>query len=142
LTDPGDDIAATSDGGLHITAAVPVTKVNTNAVGGDVVIATKLDLGAIASKLHDRVLAARIEGLGAPIVLVPPRPGAGDEVSRPITPKALKRAKPTLFATFARVMPKDVFRLPAYGCFAAGGVLLLVFVVGAVVHKSRVRGAT
>jgi serine/threonine protein kinase len=142
LTDPGDDIAAISDGQLHITAAAPVTKVNANAVGGDVVIATKLDLAPIAARLHDRVLAARVEGLGTPIVLVPPRPLAGDEVSRPITPKALKRAKPVLVATFARVMPEDVFRLPAYGSFAAGGLLLLVFIVGVVVHKSRARGAT
>jgi serine/threonine protein kinase len=142
LTDPGDDIAAVSDGQLHITAAAPVTKVNANAVGGDVVIATKLDLSAIAAKLHDRVLAARVEGLGAPIVLVPPQPRVGDDISRPITPKSLKRAKPMLLATIARVMPEDVFRLPAYGSFAVGGLFLMVFVVGAVVHKSRVRGAT
>lgn len=142
LTDPGDDIAAVSDGQLHITAAAPVTQVNANAVGGDVVIATKLDLSAIGGKLRDRVLDARVEGFGTPIVLVPPRPGAGDEVTRAIMPKSLKQAKPTLVATIARVMPEDVFRLPAYGSFAAGGVLLMVFLVGAVVHKSRARGAT
>ncbi len=141
LADPGDQVrAALVDGQLRVTGQAPVTAGNSTAVGGDVVISSPVDLQPIASKLHDRVLAARIEGFGAPIVLVPAGSATGEEVSREIVSKSAGGSKLMLVATVAQVFEKAAsYRLPAYGSFAAGGVLLLVFAIASIASKNRKR---
>jgi tRNA A-37 threonylcarbamoyl transferase component Bud32 len=140
LSDPGAATAAdVSDGKLRIVSGAPVTG-NSNAEGGAVWISAPVDLQAIESKLHEHALAARIEGFKTPILLVPPTKQDGEQVTRVIAPQALKGTKIALVATIARVTPPDTYTLPAYGCFGAAGLLLLVFVVGMMLQMKRARG--
>ena len=141
LTDPGaDDTADIVNGQLRIVAGAPVTNANASVEAGAVWIASPVDLQAVASKLKDHVLAARIDGFKAPIVLVPQTKPDGDPVTRPVASQALKGAKISLVATIARVTTPDTYKLPAVGAFGAAGLFLLIFVVGFMLHKSRARG--
>ena len=125
---------AVVDGQVRIVAGAPVSPANASPVSGEVMLSEPVDLQAVASKLKGHVIGAQVEGLGAPIVLVPATPGAGEQVSRPVGAKAIKAGPITVVATVARVMPSDVYRTPALGSFAAAGLLFLIFAIGTVLR--------
>ena len=105
----GDEERVVVEGGqLRVVAGAPVTQANGTAVAGEVLISAPVDLQAVAGKLKDHALDARLEGIGAPIALVPGSHPDGEAVTRPVQSKALKGAALTLAATVARVMPPDV----------------------------------
>jgi tRNA A-37 threonylcarbamoyl transferase component Bud32 len=131
-----------ADGQVRIVAGAPVTTGNGDTVGGDVVLSTTVDLAGAAPKLHDHALSARVEGLPKQVELVAPRPTAtpADPVTKPIPIKAVKGASLSLIGSVARVMPSDPYKLPAFGSFAAGGLLLLMFLVSRIIHRGRAKG--
>jgi len=142
LPDVGEDPhAVVADGQLRIVAGAPVAAANASAVGGDVLISAPVDLQGVAGKLQGHVLDARLDGLGAPVVLIPSTTSAGEQVSRPVAPKAAKGTRLTLVATVARVTPADVYRTPALGSFGAAGVLLAIFVVSTILRGRKSRAS-
>ena len=126
------------DGQARIVAGAPVTKVNTSVVGGSVLVAAPVNLDAIAAKLKGHLIEAKLDGLGAPISLLPGN-GAGQGDSRPVPVRGLKGPPITLVATLARVMPPDTYRMPALACFAGAGLVFIVFLVGTLV-RGRTKG--
>jgi hypothetical protein len=137
----GNEARATVEGThVRVTAGAPVSKASGDAVAGDLLISTPVDIQAAAPKLGDHALDARLEGFGAPITLVPGAHPGAETVTRPVPTKALQSAKLSVVATVAKVMPPDVYRVPALGSFAAGGLLLVIFVAGQIIRRGRARG--
>jgi len=137
----GDDAHVVIEGGqLRVIAGAPVTRANGDTVAGDVLISAPVDLQSVVGKVKTHALDARLEGIGAPIALVPGSHPDGEPVARPVQSKALKGAKLTLATTVARVMPPDVYKGPAYGAFGIGALLLIIFVAGTILRRGRARG--
>jgi len=90
LGDDADAHVVVEGGQLRVIAGAPVTQANGNAVAGEVLISVPVDIQGAAGKVKTHALDARLEGLGAPVALVPGSHPEGEAVARPVQSKALK----------------------------------------------------
>jgi len=124
-----------SDGtSLRVTVSAPITR-QSGGVGGAAVLANVVDLEPARQRAKEHAIAATLESTGAPIVLAQgdATGGAPIKVSLKTTPE-LRSANLVLSATLPapKVAPgadDPKLQYAAFGLWAAGGALLLLYLV-------------
>ena len=118
---------------VRIVAGTPVTR-TTGGIGGSVSFAVPVNVRALVPEIGDHAVAVSLVGGGLAMSLAVHADCAGVARSIPVHTKV---AELSLVATVRPpflTMPPDL--LPAYACFGAGGLFLLLF-AGSVVSRRR-----
>jgi tRNA A-37 threonylcarbamoyl transferase component Bud32 len=121
----------TDAGGSTIVVSAPVVRTNGD-VGGSIAISVPIDLRTVVPGVGKHAIDVKLTGAGNDIVLAD-HEGSGVERTFPV---------PSRLATLSLVavvgsplVATQPYALVAYGCLAAAGLFLLLFLVGLVARR-------
>jgi tRNA A-37 threonylcarbamoyl transferase component Bud32 len=119
-----------SDQALRLIVSVPIKRPN-NTVGGSLSLSVPVDAKALAPRIAEHAVAAKLAGNGIGVPLA--GPGEGVERTLPVRAKLGGLSLVAMVGAPVTVAPPDL--VPAYACFGAAGLFLLLFVVGLVTRR-------
>jgi tRNA A-37 threonylcarbamoyl transferase component Bud32 len=119
-------------GSATIVVSAPVTRTS-GTVGGSVALAVPIDVRALAPRIGDHAIAAKLSGAGTDVVLAHRDDAHGVERTFPVKSRL---AQLSLIATVGTpLVTTQPYALAGYGCLAAAALFSLLFLVGLVARR-------